>query len=52
MRVRVAVREGEVLVNVGVIVRVGVGVAVDGIGVTEIVPVSTVVRSKLTTFKR
>ncbi len=52
VRVRVAVRGGEVLVKVGVIVRVGVGVAVVGMGVTEMVPVITVVRSKLSTFRR
>ena len=52
VRVRVAVRAGEVLVTVGVMVGVGVGVEVAGIGVTEMVPVITVVRSKLSTFKR
>ncbi len=52
VRVFVGVAGGEVLVMVGVMVGVGVGVDVAGIGVTETVPVSTVVRSKLTTCSR
>ncbi len=52
VRVRVGVGEGRVRVAVGVTVLVEVVVGVAGMGVTEIVPVSKVVRSKLTTFKR
>ena len=52
VEVRVGVFEATVRVIVGVLVRVEVAVDVAGLGVTEIVPVSTVVPSRLSTFKR